>query len=158
MATSARRKPTGAPWAFVRFGQTARLTSAILLAPLLEQEDALLVGDHNVEQLVAIEVIDNELCANTRVVINGVREEGDDAVGRLLGLEPVEHRGHVGTLLALSAVRPVTLAGHQVLDAVAIDVNAVHRMRLGDELREEIDLHERVAFLPEAPDSELVRR
>ena len=48
--------------------------------PLLEHEDALLVGRDDIEQAVAVEVGDDELGADAALVVDLARGEGDLAV------------------------------------------------------------------------------
>ena len=59
---------------------------------LQEEEDALAVGDDDVDLLVAVEVLGEELCADTRLVVDLVGNElGWLALGRL-DVEPIERR------------------------------------------------------------------
>src|SRR5205814_1484718 len=95
---------------------------ALLLALLLEDKDPLLVRHDDVGQLIAVEIVDDELRANAGVVVDFVWREGRYAVSVFLGLEPIEHRRLVRTGLA-AAVRPPALAGDEVLEAVAVDVH-----------------------------------
>src|SRR4051794_31102878 len=57
---------------------------------LLEQEHALLVGGHDIEQAVAVEVGDDELGADPALVVDLAWGENDLAVGGTARLEPVE--------------------------------------------------------------------
>src|SRR5439155_24779720 len=116
----------------------------------------LLIRDDDVREAVAVDVADPELCADAGIRVDYVWPEADAAVFLLLGLEPIEHRRPVGTRLA-AAVRPPALAGHQVFEAVATDVHAVHRVRFREKFPEEILLEKLVrAALLVNPDAEFV--
>src|SRR5205807_7905752 len=116
--------------------------SLLLLPHLLDHEGALLVAGDDAEQAVAVDVGDRELRADAGVVVDDVRRERDDAVA-LLRLEPVDERRRVRIGVALRAMCPPALAGDEILQTVAVDVDAVHGVRLRHELREEILLDKR---------------
>src|SRR5438046_513325 len=85
------------------------------LFPLLqEDEDAFFVGDHDIEQAVAIHVRDGELRADAGIVVNHVRHKADHAILAALRLEPVQVRRIAGAGIALGTMRPPAPAGHQV--------------------------------------------
>src|SRR5207302_2462321 len=94
------------------------------------QENALFVGNNNVKQAVAIHVHDGELGADTRIVVNLVRNKAGNAVAVALGLEPIEVGGIARRGIALGTVRPPAPAGHKVFEAVAVDIDAVQGVGL----------------------------
>ena len=53
-------------------------------------------------------------------------------VGAARELEPVEHRGVVAIRIAGAAVRPEALAGDDVLEAVAVHVDEIDGVDLGE--------------------------
>src|SRR5262249_10518324 len=119
--------------------------------PLLhEDEDPLLVRHDHVRELVAVDVLDGELGADPGVDVDDHGREPDKCAVRLLvlaldrdlvRLEPIKHGRPVGAGLG-AAVRPPALAGDQVLHPVAVDIDAVHGMRLRQQLAELRNLDE----------------
>src|SRR5206468_1419605 len=71
--------------------------------------------------------------------------------GTALGLEPVQHGRGIRVRVALGAVGPPALAGDEVLESIAIDVHAVQRVRLRQQLREELVPQERGMFAGTGP-------
>jgi hypothetical protein len=101
--------------------------------PLLrEDEDARFVADDDVGQLVAIHIADLHIDADAAFGIDEVRDEIDAAFAIALRLIPIDDA--VAALVGVVAVvRPVALAGDDVLDAVAVDVREVRGVRLGED-------------------------
>ena len=61
-----------------------------------------------------------------------MRDEARDAVGAPFGFEPVKTRRCVGVGVALRPVRPPAFAGDQVFEPIAVDVDEVQCVGLGD--------------------------
>src|SRR5437899_729973 len=62
---------------------------------LLEDKHTLLVADDDIEQLVAIEIINHELSPYAGIIINDVRDKLGDAISALVRLEPIQHGGFI---------------------------------------------------------------
>ena len=97
-----------------------------------EDEDPLLVAHHDVRQTITVVVHRLHLGANPRSVVDDVGHEVYRPVGPSLQLEPVKHRRGAGVGIARRPMCPETLAGHDVLESVAIDVHQINAMELAE--------------------------
>ncbi len=101
-----------------------------LLRLVREDKCAQLVADDEIRPAVPIHIAGADLAADSRVVVNQMGHPVHLAAVAH-ELEPVEHAllarpgGHRRTM------RPVTIAGDDVLEAVAIHIEQLHRMQLG---------------------------
>ena len=97
----------------------------------LREEDDGFVADGDVGPAIPLQGPHVQLRADAGIVVDQVR----DVVGaRLVAhqAEPIEHGRGVRLGIALRAVRPETLAGDDILEAVAVDVGEDKGVRLGE--------------------------
>src|SRR5262249_18384313 len=120
------------PFLFVRL-EPLRKFSSPRRGLLREHKNPLLVGDDNIGELVAVDVRHDELRPDDGGTIDLVGKELHRTVFVALGFEPVEDGRVVGSRVAAGSVRPKALAGNQVPQPVAIDIDEVQRMRFGKE-------------------------
>src|SRR5262249_53706504 len=153
----------GRGWPACLVPNAARCTlHAALLYPalLLEEEHALLVGDHEVRPAVAVDVGDGEM--------SSYAGGAGDPVARpfppppvLPELVPVEDSGVIRADVAVRAVRPPALSRHDVRTAVAVEVGHRQRVRLGEAVVDHVAGELRPVRPPsllEPPDADVVRR
>lgn len=85
----------------------------LVIGSLFEQEHAVLVGSDNVQQAVAVHILDDELRADTGGFINDVPDPSC-ALASLVQLVADDPRGLLGTGINAGWMGPLTLAGDQV--------------------------------------------
>ncbi len=116
-------------------------TRSFRRADLFEQEHAFLVGRDDIEQAIAVEIGHDKLSADTALIVDFARGEGDLAIGSAAGFEPVQPGWFVGARLVL-AVLPESLAGDEVIESITIDIRGNQGVSLGDQFGEQVVLRE----------------
>ena len=96
-----------------------------------EDEDALLVADNRIGRAVVVQVCGGHLGADARVAVDLVRGVRS-ALLALLELAPEQDGRSIGFDIARRAVGPESLAGQDVLLAVAVDVDEIQAVHLAD--------------------------
>jgi hypothetical protein len=97
---------------------------------LAKHEHAAFVRHDHVWSAVLVDVARRHLGADAAVGVDLLRLEGGSALAVTRELEPVEHRRRVRLRIALDAVGPTPLAGEDVEQAVAVDIDEPQRMHL----------------------------
>ena len=94
-----------------------------------KDKGAFLVADHQIDQAISIEVAADQSASDARLVVNLMRHKIDLAI---LAREPeiIDYRSLSGPGV-VEVVSPVGLSGHNVFQAVAIDVDKLNGMQLG---------------------------
>ena len=119
----------------VELASIGSLGKAATLA-LEEDEGALLVSHDHVDALIAVHVADGDLRADTGVVVDRVRDEFhfDRAAFSLPSNELEPHQvGRVPSAgRSRGAVGPEALAGDDIEETVAVDIDLRQGMQLGD--------------------------
>ena len=104
-----------------------------LLARLRVNEDSLFVGDDKVGQAVAGRIGRGHLNADAGVVVDELRDELRLAGGGTGAAEPIEHRRGRRLRITVGTVGPESLAGDDVVEAVAVDIGDVDGVDLGED-------------------------
>ena len=98
---------------------------------LNKSEHTFFVADDDVWFVVAIEIAGGDLASDAGVVVDQVRDEFDGSIFMAGGAEPVDHGGVVRAWVS-AVVGVESFAGDDVLDAVAIDIDAGHGVGLAE--------------------------
>ena len=90
-----------------------------------KSEDAFFVADNDVRLAVLVEVTCGDLAANAGVVVDEMGREFHGAVLLSSSTKPIENGGVMRAWIS-AVVGVVALAGNDVLNAIAIDIDAGH--------------------------------
>jgi len=96
----------------------------------MKNESPLLVADHHIWQVIAVEITCYDLCADTAIEVDHLRNEFHTC-SAALQLEPIEQRG-VMISLVIAAVRPESCSCDKIFQAIAIHIDEIHGVQIAD--------------------------
>src|SRR5262245_64058846 len=95
-------------------------------------ERPLLTAYHDLGELIPVQVARDDLGANARIVVDEIGDKLDRPTLATLQFEPIEDGGRAWFDIACRAVGPEPFSGDDVLETIAIHVNEVDGVELGE--------------------------